>query len=403
MNDHGQSDGVVVPEKSSNKVGKRTAEMTEGSTPTEGNEMQGNTHQTQGWESVQTKLQLIREMARREKEKKFTALLHHIYNIDTLREAYLNLKRDAAPGVDGETWESYREDLEENLSDLSSRLKRGAYRAKPVRRVYIPKPDGRQRLLGVTALEDKIVQRATVEVLNAIYEVDFKGFSYGFRAGRSQHQALDALYVAITTKKVNWILDADIRDFFGSIDFEHLVKFMERRIADTRVLRLIQKWLNAGVLENGEIEYTESGSPQGSSVSPLLANVYLHYVYDQWIQEWRKTQARGEVIVVRFADDTIVGFQRQCDAEQFLAELSDRFAKFGMELHPDKRGCLSSGGMPHEIGRAVERESQRPSPSWASHIYAVKTGEGISKCSGRRLARRCERSSIRSKPNWNTA
>jgi group II intron reverse transcriptase/maturase len=269
--------------------------------------------------------------------------LHHIYNIETLEAAYNALKRDAAAGTDGETWRSYGENLEENLKDLSERLKRGGYRPRPVRRVYIPKPDGKQRPLGVTAVEDKIVQRAAVEVLNAIYEVDFKGFSYGFRPGRSQHKALDALYVAITTKKVNWILDADIRNFFDSINFENLVEFVEKRIADKRVVRLIQKWLKAGVLENEKLEYAESGTPQGASVSPLLANVYLHYVYDQWLQEWRKKQAKGEVIIVRFADDTIVGFQHQKDAEQFLQELKERLHRFGLELHPDKTRLIEFG------------------------------------------------------------
>ncbi len=225
---------------------------------------------------------------------RFTALLHHIYDLDMLRAAYLGLKREAAPGVDGETWRHYGEALEENLQNLAERLKRGAYRAKPVRRTYIPKADGRQRPLGVTALEDKIVQRATVEVLNAIYETDFVGFSYGFRPGRSQHNALDALYTGLLTKHVNWVLDADIRGFFDAIDHGWLVKFVEHRIADRRLLRLIQKWLNAGVLEEG--------TPQGGSASPLLANLYLHYVFDLWVEAWRRKQARGDVIVVRFAE-----------------------------------------------------------------------------------------------------
>ncbi len=353
MNGHGQSDSKVVPKKSPNGAEKPAEEEMEGSALTEGIEEQRNTCQAQNWESVSSKLQLIRERAKTDKEMKFTTLLHHIYNIDTLRAAYYSLKRDAAPGVDGETWENYGESLEDKLKDLSERLKSGAYRAKPVRRVYIPKSDGKQRPLGVTALEDKIVQRATVEVLNAIYEVDFKGFSYGFRPGRNQHQALDALYVAIKTKKVNWIVDADIRDFFGSISFENLVKFVERRIADKRVLWLIQKWLRAGVLEDGELKYAKEGAPQGASASPLLANVYLHYVYDQWIQQWRKEQSRGEVIVVRFADDTIAGFERQCDAEQFLEDLKERLHEFGLELHPDKTRLL-------EFGRfAAERRAKR--------------------------------------------
>jgi group II intron reverse transcriptase/maturase len=274
---------------------------------------------------------------------RFTALLHHIYNPDTLREAYFRLKRDAAPGVDGQTWGAYGEALEDNLRGLSERLKRGAYRAKPVRRVYIPKADGRQRPLGVPVLEDKIVQRATVEVLNTIYETDFLGFSYGFRPGRNQHHALDALYTGLLTRKVNWVLDADIRGFFDAIDHGWLVKFVEHRIADRRVVRLIQKWLNAGVLEDGTRTRSEEGTPQGGSVSPLLANIYLHYVFDLWVQWWRRTQARGDAIVVRYADDFTVGFQNKSDAERFLADLRERFRKFRLELHPDKTRLLEFG------------------------------------------------------------
>jgi group II intron reverse transcriptase/maturase len=348
MNNHGQSDSDVVPMKSPNKAGKPVAEVMEGRSLTEGNELQANTRRTQGWESVNSKLQLIRRNAKANKEMKFTALMHHIYNRETLRAAYWSIKPDAAPGIDGVKWEDFGLELEHNLNELSKRLKQGVYRAKPVRRVFIPKPDGTKRPLGVTALEDKIVQRATVEVLNAIYEMDFKGFSYGFRPGRSQHQALDAIYVAIKTKRVNWVVDADIRDFFGSIGFENLVKFVERRVADRRVIRLIQKWLKAGVLEDGQIEYTEEGTPQGASASPLLANVYLHYVYDEWIQWWRKTQSRGEVIVVRFADDTIVGFQHQDDAERFLNELKEQFQKFGLELHPEKTRLIEFGRIASE-------------------------------------------------------
>ncbi len=250
-------------------------------------------------------LERIRHAARGDSKMRFTALLHQVYNLDTLREAYFRLKRDAAPGVDGLTWRHYGEALEENLRDLSAKLKRGAYRAKPVRRVYIPKTDGRQRPLGVTALEDKIVQRATVAVLNAIYETDFLGFSYGFRPGRSQHNALDALYTGLLTKQVNWVLDADIRGYFDAIDHGWLVKLVEHRVADRRVVRLIQKWLNAGVLEGGTRTRSEQGTPQGGSASPLLANVYLHYVFDLWVQKWRRTRAHGDVIVVRFADDSV--------------------------------------------------------------------------------------------------
>lgn len=314
MNGHGQSDNVIIAKKSANNNGltnSTLAEWMEPSTLTERNETQQNTDQTQGWASVQSKLRLVHQRAKEDKKIKFTALMHHIYNVDTLAYAYSRIKRDAAAGVDKETWESYGEELLRNLNDLSERLKRGAYRAKPVRRVYIPKPDGRQRPLGVTTLEDKIVQRATVEVLNAVYEADFVGFSYGFRPGRSQHKALDALYAGILTRKVNWVLDADIRDYFSSINHEWLVKFVEHRIADKRVVRLIRKWLAAGVMEDGKVTYSEEGAPQGGSASPQLSNVYLHYVFDLWIQQWRKKQARGEVIAVRFADDSAPRMQRE--------------------------------------------------------------------------------------------
>jgi group II intron reverse transcriptase/maturase len=266
--------------------------------------------------------------------------------------AYFGLKRNAAPGVDGETWQHYGENLEGNLRELAGRLKRGAYRAKPVRRVYIPKSDGRQRPLGVTTLEDKIVQRAVVEVLNAIYETDFLGFSYGFRPGRNPHNALDALYVGIMRKKVNWVLDADIRGFFDAMDHVWLMKFIEHRVADQRVLRHIKKWLNAGVIEDGKRTRAEAGSPQGGSVSPLLANVYLHYVFDLWVQQWRKKHAHGEMIIVRFADDITAGFQYREDAERFLEDLRKRFRKFHLELHPEKTRLI-------EFGRYAARNRKR--------------------------------------------
>jgi group II intron reverse transcriptase/maturase len=266
-----------------------------------------------------------------------------VYDTEGLRAAYRALRREAAPGVDGETWRHYGETLEENLQDLSERLKRGAYRAKPVRRAYIPKTDGRQRPLGVPALEDKIVQRAVVEVLNAIYETDFLGFSYGFRPGRSPHQALDALAVGIWGKNVNWVLDADIRGFFDALDHGWLVKFIEHRIGDRRVVRLIQKWLRAGVMEDGKRTVSEMGTVQGGSISPLLANVYLHYVFDLWVQRWRHKQARGDVIVVRFADDFVVGFEHREEAEKFLNELGQRLSRFGLELHPDKTRLIEFG------------------------------------------------------------
>jgi group II intron reverse transcriptase/maturase len=283
---------------------------------------------------------------------RFTALLHHVYDRSRLRAAFLALKKDAAPGVDGETWRHYEQTLDANLQDLSERLQRGAYRAKPVRRAYIPKTDGRQRPLGVPVLEDKIVQRATVDVMNAIYETDFLGFSYGFRPGRKQHDALDALYVGLLTKKVNWVLDLDIRAFFDTIDHGWLVKFLEHRIADRRVVRLIQKWLNAGVLEEGQRTRVEDGTPQGGSVSPLLANIYLHYVFDLWVQAWRQKRARGEVIVVRYADDIVLGFQDRLDAERFRTELVERFRQFHLEVHPEKTRLL-------EFGRFAAASRQR--------------------------------------------
>ena len=288
-------------------------------------------------------LERIRQVARREKEAKFTALWHHVYDVERLREAYYGLKRTAAPGVDGETWKQYGEGLEQKLMDLSERLRRGAYRAKPVRRVYIPKPDGRERPLGVTALEDKIVQRATVEVLNAIYETDFLGFSYGFRPGRNPHNALDALYVGVRGKQVNWVLDADIRGYFDTINHEWLRKFIEHRVEDKRVVRHVQKWLKAGVLEDGRRTQKQEGTPQGGNISPLLANVYLHYVFDLWANQWRKKQARGEVIIVRYADDFVVGFEHRSEAEQFFNELQERFKEFGLELNAEKTRLIEFG------------------------------------------------------------
>jgi RNA-directed DNA polymerase len=343
MNERRKSDGPEVPLKSPNNTGQPVAEEMEERGPAKGNPLKQNAPRTQGREGAPSALERIRLAAARDRKMRFTALLHHVYDLQTLRAAYLSLKREAAAGVDGQTWRHYGERLEENLRELADRLKRGAYRAKPVRRVYIAKADGRQRPLGVTALEDKIVQRATVEVLNAIYETDFLGFSYGFRPGRSQHNALDALYVGLLTRKVNWVLDLDVREFFSSIDHGWLVKFLEHRIADRRVVRLIQKWLNAGVLEDGKRTRVEEGTPQGSSASPLLANVYLHYVFDLWVRAWRQKQARGDMIVVRFADDIVLGFQVRSDAERFWKELAERLRKFRLELHPDKTRLLEFG------------------------------------------------------------
>jgi RNA-directed DNA polymerase len=343
MDDHGQSDRPVVPAKSPNNAERLAAEEMEGRGLAKGNPRQQNAPRTLSRDGARSALERVRGVAERDKQVRFTALLHHIYNVEQLKAAYYALKRDAAPGIDGETWEHYGQALEENLGDLSGRLKRRAYRAKPVKRTYIPKADGRQRPLGIPTLEDKLVQRTTVEVLNAIYETDFLGFSYGFRPGRSPHNALDALYTGLLTRKVNWVLDADIRGFFEAINHEWLVKFVGHRIADRRVVRLIQKWLNAGVLEDGTRTRSEEGTPQGGSISPLLANVYLHYVFDLWAHRWRKRQARGDVIVVRYADDFIVGFQHRAEAERFLAELRERLAKFSLELHPEKTRLLEFG------------------------------------------------------------
>jgi group II intron reverse transcriptase/maturase len=263
--------------------------------------------------------------------------------VDRLRAAYRAISPNAAPGVDGVTWRDYGLDLEDNLVDLHARVHRGAYRAKPSRRVFIPKADGRQRPLGVASLEDKIVQRAVVEVLNAVYEEDFLGFSYGFRPRRSPHHALDAIATGIERKKVNWVLDADIRGFFDTIDHGWLLRFLEHRIADKRVLRLVQKWLSAGVIEDGTWTACDEGTPQGASVSTLLANVYLHYVFDLWVRQWRRRNGRYDMVVVRFADDFVVGFEHRRDARRFLADLRKRFAKFGLELHAEKTRLIEFG------------------------------------------------------------
>jgi RNA-directed DNA polymerase len=341
MNDRGKSDGPVVPAKPPNKPGLPGAEVVEGRGPAKGNTAGETRPGRSAGQGVSSDLDRVRQLAREDKDVRFTALLHHV-TVDRLWEAYRAISPGAAAGVDGVMWRDYGLDLEANLRDLHARVHRGAYRAKPTRRVFIPKPDGRLRPLGVAALEDKILQRAVVEVLNAVYEADFLGFSYGFRPGRSPHDALDALAAGIQRKKVNYVLDADIRDFFTRLDQGWLERFVEHRIADKRVLRLIQKWLRAGVIEDGEWSSTEAGTAQGASVSPLLSNVYLHYVFDLWADQWRR-HARGDVILVRFADDYVAGFEHRDDAERFLADLRNRFAKFGLELHPEKTRLIEFG------------------------------------------------------------
>jgi RNA-directed DNA polymerase len=346
-----ESHSGIVPMNHSNKGGRTLAESGEGRPLIKENARQPNTYPTQSGKGVSQGLAGVRKAARDNKEMKFTTLLHHL-TVDLLRESFYSLKRKAAPGVDGVTWQEYEDGLEDRLIDLHDRVHRGAYRAQPSRRVYIPKSDGRQRPLGVAALEDKTVQQAVVTILNQIYEEDFLGFSYGFRLGRSQHQALDALSYVLLKKKVNYVLDADIRGFFDNLDKSWLIKFVEYRVADPRIIRLIQKWLNAGVMEEGEWSDTKTGSPQGSVISPLLANIYLHYAFDLWVNAWRKKWARGEVVVIRYADDVISGFQHQADADRFLQNLRERLGKFGLELHPDKTRRI-------EFGRFAEQNRKR--------------------------------------------
>ena len=293
----------------------------------------------------------VRQAAKERKQERLTSLLHHL-NVDLLRDSFYALKRKASPGVDGVTWQEYETGLEDRIIDLHSRVHRGTYRAQLSKRVYIPKLDGRQRPIGIAAVEDKVLQQAVVTILNQIYEVDFKGFSYGFRPGRSPHQALDALTVGIQRKKVNWILDADVMGFFDNLSHEWALKFIAHRVADRRILRLIRKWLKAGVSEDGQWSESNKGTPQGSVASPLIANVYMHYLFDLWADVWRRKVAKGDVIIVRYADDLVMGFQHRADAERFLSEFKERLAKFGLELHPDKTRLI-------EFGRYAARDREQ--------------------------------------------
>ena len=348
----GESDGFIVPKKRANKAESSAAESGEGRGPTKGNATRTLLAPDTAPGKRGMGLWGVREAAKRDKQQRFTALLHHV-TPELLQASYFELKRSAAPGVDGVTWQEYGQRLEERIIDLHGRVQRGAYRAQPSKRAWIPKADGRQRPLGIAALEDKIVQQAVKTVLEQVYEEDFLGLSYGFRPGRSCHNALDALWVGIMQRKVSWVLDADIRGFFDAIDHEWLLTFLEHRIADRRILRLMRKWLRAGVSEDGKWSRTTVGTPQGSVISPILANVFLHYVFDLWVNQWRKRHARGEVIVVRYADDFVMGFQHRDDAERCLRELRGRFDKFGLELHPEKTRLI-------EFGRyAAERRSKR--------------------------------------------
>ncbi len=340
----GKSDRLIVPKKPSNnaEAAASPAEMVEGRGLTKGNTPQTTAPRTQGRIGASSGLERVRAVARKDKEARFTALLHHV-TLDLLRESFYSLKRAAAPGVDGMTWQEYEKGLEDRLRDLKERVHGGSYRAQPSRRIYIPKADGRKRPLGIASLEDKIVQHALVTILNQVYEEDFLGFSYGFRPGRGAHDALDALWVGIACRNVNWVLDADIRGFFDTLDHEWLMKFIEHRIADPRVLRLIRKWLRAGVSEDGKRSKTETGTPQGAVISPALANVYLHYVLDLWAHQWRQRYATGDVIIVRYADDFVLGFQHRWEAERFLKNLRQRLQAFGLSLHPEKTRLIEFG------------------------------------------------------------
>jgi RNA-directed DNA polymerase len=355
MHEREKSDPAIGAGKPTNKADATSvaeaAEPVEQRAGTEGNAREQSTHRTQSRERVSQALDRVRQAARLRKEEKFTALFHHL-SIDLFRESFFALKRDAAPGVDGLTWRTYEVDLDRNLTDLHSRVHRGAYRALPSRRTYIPKADGRQRPLAVAALEDKIVQRATVAVLNCIYEEEFVGFSYGFRPKRGQHNALDALCVGITTKKVNFIFDADVRSFFDEVSQEWLVRFVEHRVGDPRIIRLIRKWLKAGVLEDGIVTISDQGTGQGSVISPLLANVYLHYVFDLWAERWRRHEATGDMIIVRYADDIVVGFEHETDARRFWDAMRKRLEEFSLSLHPDKTRLIEFGR--HAAGRRAK-------------------------------------------------
>ena len=342
MHGRGKSDSAIVAVKPTNKAERSAAEPVEPRAEAKGNAGQQSTRRAQSRASVSQALERIRRVAKERKKEKFTALLHHI-SIDLLGEAFFELKKDAAPGVDGLTWRTYEADLDRNLTDLHERVHRGAYRALPSRRRYILKADGKQRPLAIAALEDKIVQRATVAVLNAIYEEDFLEFSYGFRPGRGAHDALDALAVGIDRTEVNWILDADVRSFFDELSQEWLVRFLEHRIGDRRIIRLIQKWLKVGILEDGIVTVSDRGTGQGAVISPLLANIYLHYALDLWAARWRQHEATGNMIIVRYADDFIIGFQHEADARRFLDEMRARLQEFALSLHPDKTRLIEFG------------------------------------------------------------
>jgi RNA-directed DNA polymerase len=367
--------------------------MVEGRDQPQGIPSKGAEVRTQSWAALPPNLARVNEAAKRDKRTRFTALLHHV-DVAALLRAFRRLKRAASPGVDGQTVTSYERNLWDNLQDLCKRVHTGQYRPMPVRRTYIPKSDGGQRPLGVPALEDKIVQGAVAEVLSAVYEVDFLGFSYGFRPGRNPHQALAALHTALMTQCVNWVLDADIRKFFDSVDHEWLLRMVAHRIADPRILRLIGQWLRAGVLESGEWHKTVEGTPQGSGISPLLANVFLHYALDLWVHQWRQRNARGRVIIVRYADDFVMGFQYESDARRMLTDLQERMAKFRLTLHEDKTRLIEFGRLP-SLRRAKRGERRCTTFAFLGFVhYCSWTRDGRfvvkRKTQGKRMARKLQ-------------
>src|SRR3954470_21582383 len=352
-----KSDLAIVATKRPNKAGQPAAEAVERRAGIEGNAGQQSTLRPQIRAGVSQALDRVRQVARHRRKERFTALLHHI-SLETLEVAFYALKRDAAPGVDGVTWTDYEADLGRRLADLHGRIHRGAYRPQPSRRVHIPKADGRQRALAIAALEDKLVQGATAMVLNAIYEEDFLGFSYGFRPGRGPHVALDALAVGITSTKVNWILDADISGFFDTVSQEWLIRFVEHRVGDRRIIRLIQKWLRAGVLEDEAVTISDRGTGQGSVISPLLANIYLHYAFDLWAERWRRREATGDMVILRYADDIVAGFEHEADARRFWDAMRARLEEFALSLHPEKTRLIEFGRF--AAARRVRRGIGKP-------------------------------------------
>jgi len=378
------SDEVVVPVKRSNKEGLPSAEIAEGRASPKGNGGQATAVRTPSRGIASSRLEAVRQAARQSRDVRFTALLHHI-TIDLLKQSYAALQRDAAPGIDGVTWRAYGENLEAKLTVLHERIHKGSYRARPAKRSYIPKADGSKRPLSIWCLEDKIVQQAVVSVLEAIYEQDFVGFSYGFRPGRGQHDALDALQAGIYRRRVSWVLDADIRGFFDAMAHSWIIRFLEHRIADKRILRLIAKWLKVGIVEDGRRTRGTCGAPQGAVISPILANVYLHYVFDLWVHRWRRTKASGDVIVIRYADDTIVGFQHEHEARVFLDDLKERMRAFELALHPDKTRLICFGR--YAAKQRMERGEGKPetfdflgfthfctrSRKWGSFVIGRKT------------------------------